>query len=205
MPTGLTYKIYDGEDMSLRSFALTCVRHIGYGYKISNYGEKELPRDKYVPIKPSTYHVEQLKKAAEELEYWTKISPEEAHRLYDKFYAERDQENEDYKKRCDEIRSRYTAMRDKVETWDTGGKFDTLKDLMICQLNDSINHDCSTSVPNIAPKMPFDEWLNKKIEWAKEDIDYHKREYEKEIKSVNETNQYMEELYAELDKVDPVE
>ena len=48
MPTGLTYKIYNGEDMSLRSFALTCVRHIGYGYYASASGEKELPCNKYV-------------------------------------------------------------------------------------------------------------------------------------------------------------
>lgn len=55
MPTGLTSKIYEGEDTSLRGFALTCVRQLGFGYYASNYGEMALPLDKAPDIKPSSH------------------------------------------------------------------------------------------------------------------------------------------------------
>lgn len=35
MPSGLTSKIYSGEDLTLRGFALNCVRQLGIQYIIN--------------------------------------------------------------------------------------------------------------------------------------------------------------------------
>ena len=87
MPTGLTSKIYEGEDTSLRCFALTCVRQLGYGYYASEYGEKELPLDKAPIIKPSNYHKKELEKAKKQLEDFMELQkkPDELHKKYEPY------------------------------------------------------------------------------------------------------------------------
>ena len=79
MPSGLTYNIYDGTDMSLRGFALKCVAQLGAGYRATNQGEKKMPLDKAPVIPVSDWYLKELDKAKEEVKYWMNVenNPEE--------------------------------------------------------------------------------------------------------------------------------
>ena len=84
MPSGLTNKIYDGSDMTLRGFALRCVRQLGAGYRATDGGEKEMPIDKAPVIEVSDYHLKQLELGQKELNHWIEVknNPEECRKLY---------------------------------------------------------------------------------------------------------------------------
>ena len=56
MPTSLTSKIYDGTDMSFRSYALKCAAQLDYAYSATDSGTKELPQDKAPVLEPSKWN-----------------------------------------------------------------------------------------------------------------------------------------------------
>ena len=204
MPSGLTYKIHDGTDMSLRDFALTCVRQLGAGYRVTDGGEKEMPRDKAPVLEVSDYHIKQREAAEKELEHWLEVknNPEECRRLYLKAHEKRADDNAEIEKDKLEIKARYQKMIGKVESWDVPSRYDSLKDLMLRQLNQSIEWDCKPYSPSPAEEKveTVDEWIDGLIEHTKWSIDYHKEQYAKEQESIAETNAYIKGLYDAIDK-----
>ena len=204
MPSGLTYKINSGEDMSLRSFALRCVTQLGAGYFATSQGEKEMPIDKAPVLEVSDYHIKNLEKSKKELEYWTKIQndKESVKRLYDKYCKESKEDHEDCRRQRIEIKGRYQTMLQKVEGWNLPEEYDSLKELMVKQLKDSIDFDCHDDYKFELSNI--DDWIKGRIESAKWSIDYHAKELEKEKKHIQEINRYLQGLYDEIDKVEPL-
>lgn len=204
MPTGLTYQIYDGTDMSLRSFALKCATHIGYGYRGSDYGSRELPLDKPPVIEADKYHLEQMKKAEDNLELWKEIkgSPRKARRLYEKELEKRRSENCSFKERNGDIDERYKRMMDVVESWQPKNDFAGLKDLMVAQLKNSLEYDCldDSCMPYVSEMPPIEKWIDSMIESYVEEMEYHRAKYDEEVKYVAECNQWLAELYTSLDE-----
>ena len=204
MPTGLTHQIYYGTDMSLRSFALKCATHIGYGYRASDYGSRELPLDKPPVVEADKYHLEQMKEAEENLEMWKDIkgSPRKARRLYEKEFEKRRSENSSFKKKNGDVNERYIDMLEVVESWHPKNSFVAIKDLMVEQLKESMEYDCldDSCMPYVSEIPPMDKWIDSKIEFYQEEIEYHRTKYEEEVKYVNECNQWLADLYTSLDE-----
>ena len=50
----------------------------------------------------------------------------------------------------------------------------------------------------------LEEWVESKIKSFTWSIDYHTKEYAKDVKYAEECNEYMRKLYEELDRVDPL-
>ena len=204
MPTGLTHQIYYGTDMSLRSFALKCATHIGYGYRASDYGSRELPLDKPPVVEADKYHLEQMKEAEENLEMWKDIkgSPRKARRLYEKEFEKRRSENSSFKKKNGDVNERYIDMLEVVESWHPKNSFVAIKDLMVEQLKESMEYDCldDSCMPYVSEIPPMDKWIDSKIEFYPEEIEYHRTKYEEEVKYVNECNQWLADLYTSLDE-----
>lgn len=209
MATGLTYKICDGTDTSLRGFALTCVRQLGAGYHASQQGEKDLPRDHAPKMVVSDYHPKQIKKAEEDLEKWLKAkkNPEEAQRLYEEEKASKEKSNKEYEIKDDGRRERYESMIKRVEEWNLPETYGSLKDLMLRQLRDSLNWDCrdlNSHESLYSPMPPIDEWIDENIQYAIRGLQYHREELKKEQECVDTNNAYLQGLYDELDKVEPL-
>lgn len=207
MPTGLTEEIYNGTNTSMRAFALRCVQQLGAGYYASDGGEKDLPLDKAPVLKPSTFHQECLKRAEEDLVKWEhlKAHPEEAEIEYKKYCEQKEAEESEARARALTLKERYEDMRKRVEAWEVPGEFKSLKDLMLEQVDMCITHDC-----NFDPswyeyaKEPVDEWVDKWIEFTKKNIERHKESIKKAEESVAKVNNYMTQLYALLDEVEPL-
>ena len=205
MPTGLTSKIYEGEDTSLRGFALTCVRQLGYGYYASEHGEKELPLDKAPIVKPSNYHKEGLEKANKKLEDFLNLQkdPDALRKKYEEHLKQINEDKEKSIKYKEEIKENYLSVLDKVEKWDAPSEFNSLVELMKDQLNDCIKYDC-TIYDDDKKEQSIEEWAESEISSIKWEIEYHKKEYEAEVKHAKECNEYIHKLYEELDKIEPL-
>lgn len=208
MPSGLTYKIYDGSDMSLRDFALTCVKQLGAGYKVTNQGEKEMPRDKAPVVEVSDYHAKQLELSKKQLDDWLRIkkNPEISKRLYNDAHKKRIVERNEIDEHREEIKARYLTMKAKVESWEIGEEYQSLKDLMLKQLNESIDWDCAPRpVQEEEYTETLDEWIEANIEYCKKSIALHTEGLEREIAGVAKLNDYLKGLYDAIDKFEETE
>ena len=202
MPSGLTCSIYDGSDMTLRGFALTCVRQLGAGYVVTDQGEKRMPLYKAPELEVSDYHPKHMKQCEEDLAYWKKVKddPELCKRLYDEAHMKREIENTQSKDNKEEIKARYMKMIEKVESRELDEKYASLKELMLEQLHESMDWDCKPTLPNEAPMPSVEDWVNSRIELAEWRINYHKEEWEKEKQRVADTNAYLKGLYDAIDE-----
>jgi hypothetical protein len=206
MPSGLTCNIYNGTDMSLRGFALNCVRQLGAGYHATNQGEKEMPLDKAPVISVSDWHPKQLAKAKEEVKHWINVenNPDELDRLYNEYLKKRGQDERNYNASKTDLKARYLTMKAKVEAWNLPEKYSSLKELMLEQLDKSTEYDCMLYPLYDSPVPSKEEWLKTMLSCACRDVEYHTKEYKKEVKRVKEYNNYLQGLYNELDKIDPL-
>ena len=206
MPSGLTYKIYNGEELTLRDFALRCVTQLGAGYFASQQGEKELPKDKAPILTVGSYHEVKIIKAEKEIEKWEALrnNLEEARKLYDEQYAKNMQTNAAVNEQRKEIKERYNTVLEKVKAWDIPIEYTSLKELMLEQLKKSIEWDCSPYTPYKEEKVPIEEWVEIRIKLAKIDLDYYTKEFQEEKGRIAEHNNYLKGLYDALDKVEPL-
>jgi hypothetical protein len=206
MPSGLTCKIYSGEELTLRDFALRCVTQLGAGYFASQQGEKELPKDKAPILTVGSYHEVKIIKAEKEIEKWEALrnNLEEARKLYDEQYAKNMQTNAAVNEQRKEIKERYNTVLEKVKAWDIPIEYNSLKELMLEQLKKSIEFDCSPYTPYKEEKVPIEEWIEIRIKLAKRDLDYHTEELQEEKRRITENNNYLKGLYEALDKVEPL-
>lgn len=209
MPTGLTSDIYEGKDMSLRKFALKCFTQFGGGYQASDGGSKPLPLYDAPVIPLCSYHTDRLKEAKENMKHWLEVEndSEVAKKLYDEYVAKHEEDKSRYEIKVNtEMRNRYLQMIEKVEAWALPETYKNIKELMLKQLNDSMEFDCPEKDKN-----PYDyevpsmeDWLKLQIEMAARDIEYHSKELKEEIKRNKEINEYIKGFYEELNNVEPI-
>jgi len=206
MPSGLTCKIYNGEELTLRDFALRCVRQLGAGYHASQQGDKDLPKDKAPVLKVSDYHPEEILKAKKEIAKWEGLrgNLEEAQKLYDEQYAANMKYNAEAKEERESLSERYNTVLKKVEAWKIPEEYNSLKNLMLKQLKESIDFDCSPYTPYKEERIPVEEWIELQIKFAKRDLEYHTQELKEEEERIADYNNYLKGLYDALDKVEPL-
>lgn len=207
MPSGLTEKIYNGEDMSLRNFALKCAKKFGFGYYASNYGESDLPKDKMPIHKPKDY-TEELNNAKQKVKYYESLKSDNTYLdEYRKVCDERIREYEGYNRKDAELRQRYNDMIDKVNNWKVDESLGFLKDYMLSQLNESLEFDCG-HIWKLEQSNNFEtdalEWVDKTIEFWKNKIEDVIEEQKKENEYVENCNKFLKCLYSSLDKVEPL-
>ena len=187
MPTGYTLDLYDGKDITFEEFVLKCARAFG-----ALIDMRDEPMDAPIPerFEPSDYHLTELikaKKRLEEVKKWNeKIAEQEAERAYHEALKKR----EEFVKKNNLIRKRYEDMLSKVREWKppTPDHVD-LKKFMIQQLEDSIEFDCF--IPEMPRRLSGEEYKEQQIKKALDDIDYHEKEYAKEVNRVRERNKWL--------------
>lgn len=128
MPTTLTSKIYDGSDMSFRSYALKCAACIDYCVKVTDSGRLPLPIDKVPVLKPEKWYKETIKRYENELaEYEVlKRNPERLKEAYEKEKKRREDYLNEYDAdslRKKDLRKRYESMVTTVKSWHPGEKY----------------------------------------------------------------------------------
>ena len=208
MPSGLTCKIYEGTDLSLRDFALRCATQFGGFYQVTEQGSKDLPMTEPPVLVVEKYRYEWYEKAKEKALYWLNVEkdPELAQKLYQEYVDSRVEQKVDFQERDRDLRDRYQAMYDKIDAWDVAEPYKNIKELMLKQIKESMDHDCPEDGLKYYdyPIPSFDDWLQGQISFACKDVEYQEEALQKAIKSVAETNAYIKGFYEELDKVEPL-
>ena len=209
MPTILTSNIYDGSDTSFRSYALKCAACIDYCIKATENGEKPLPLNKAPVVEPKKLYKDTIKRYEAELEEYEalKNNPERLKEAYEKAKKVREDyiiEQKELSLNRKKLKKRYEDMKYSVELWHPGKDYETLKNLMVEQLETSIEHDCSDFNPSYAELEPMDKWIDNAIECVQKSLGFYKKQYAVECDEVEKTNKYLKGLYEELDKFEPV-
>lgn len=204
MPSGLTCNIYDGSDTSLRGFALKCVTQLGAGYHATKQGEEEMPLDRAPILQVSDHYLARIDEHKRNLEKWTglKDNPEELDRLYKEYLDKRKKEYDEYIANKSNLKKRYLDMKSRIEAWNLPETYNSLKELMLRQINDSIDFDCGRDYP--ITTISKEEWLENNISDSCRNIEYCARRYKEEVRRIKEINDYLKGLYEELDKVEPL-
>lgn len=210
MPSGLTHQIYDGSDVSFRSYAIKCLENTGFGYRATQGGETNLPR--YAPpvLKPDLeFYQKQLDDAETELETFKLASskdPELLRGKYEEYCSKANKEKEASLKKNDEVKQRYIDMLTKIIAWDAPLELDTLKTSMKRYIEESMDHDCGGQYVALVKnrELPtIEEWIQVNIESFEWDIKYNRDQIEREKKYVKEANEFFKKVYEEIDKIDP--
>lgn len=208
MPSGYTSAIYDGKDVTLRDFILTCAR--GMGALITMRDE---PFDKPIPdeFPPCTsYHDEAIAKARERLARITKGDRMELLREKQDEYNERLQQWWEAKRESDALKKRYEDMMEKVLAWEPPTPdHEGLKKLMIDQLSQSLEHDCHYSKFDTPKDDPYrgmygpeekslDQWIEDERAAAIKEIEYHIEQRNNEIERARSRTEWVQQLKAAL-------
>lgn len=206
MPTGLTSKIYEGKEITLREFALKCAGQLSPAYYYTRNHDEDLPLSSPPILKANNYRQESLERAKKELEMYEylKANPSEMQKLYDKERTRLKLDRMEREINIAKTRERYDAMIEKVEQWEVPEMFQKLKDFMLKQLNDSRDFDCPDLSDIPVFESTIDEWIDGCIKSCKRRIEYDIDKIEKERQWYEEANEYLKELYSLLDKTDPI-
>lgn len=200
MPTGYTAELSE-KGQSFNDFVLTCAR--AFGACIHQRDEPMNVRPRPENKTKDNYHTKQLNDALAALadvKTWSddkKIAYGEEARYNDIESYTR------YLVETKKKRQRYEAMIDEVSRWKPPSPDHTeLKKFMLEQLNTGMNGDCSESyyigalakAENQDP-MEYFSLYEKQLE---RDVEYHRKEAEKEEQRDTGRSQWIEQLYESL-------
>ena len=187
MPTGYTLDLYNGKDIAFEEFVLKCARAFG-----ALIDMRDEPMDAPIPerFEPSDYHLKELEKAKRRLKEIRKWNEEKAEQEAERAYREALKEREEFIKKNKLIRKRYEDMLSKVQKWKPPTiEHASLKQFMIQQLVESIEFDCF--VPEMPQRLSGEEYREQQIKKALSDIEFHEKEYAKEVNRVHERNKWL--------------
>ena len=183
MPTGLTADIYDGKDTSFRNYALVCARQMGFLARM-----RDSAHDAKIPesFPHDDYHDKALVDAEAGLANFLALTDAELKELYVEEDKRRREANHESLKKAMGVKDRYEAMLNQVYLWECPREIIALKNLMISQLENSIDFD---SKAYTRKAQTYDEWYESKKESFLRDVKYHTENAQKTLEreeSVNE-------------------
>jgi len=196
MPTGYTAGVQSGEIKKFDEFAMRCARNFGALIMM-----REEPMDAPIPneFQPSSYHLEAKAKAERRL---AELVAMDEDRCRDEALARFQEQVKVYEERKAEKaleETRYRTMLMEVRAWtpptpDHQG----LKDFMVQQLEESIEHDCSTKYMTEPVLFPGREWHVNQVAAVQHEVQYHTKELIEEEKRARTRTEWVKSLRLSL-------
>jgi hypothetical protein len=192
MPTGYTYYILKG--CTFKEYALKCAHAFG-----ANLELKDKSIDEPIPeYKVDSYHLKELNKAKKELKKFKKLTFNQKLKKIDEY---NDKEIENYNKKLKEYyenKKKYEFMLEKVKNYNPPTEDHIgFKKFMKEQIESSMEWDLN--LPKFPKSISIKEWENKELNSIIWEIDYHKKEYEKEKQRVKRNNKWNKKLVDSLE------
>lgn len=179
MPTGYTADLHDGKEVTFPEFVLSCAR--AFGALITM---RDSPMDAPIPdeFPPSPWYAEHLAKSEAKLAELRAMTPNAADVAAQAAY---DLSLTEWKKavaQAEARRERYEAMLAEVEAWQPPtAEHQGLKDFMVQQLIESIDHDCSMNYWPRPNRLHGSEWLEQQIARAERSVEQDRKSYVEEV------------------------
>lgn len=198
MPTGYTDKIKDG--ITFEQFAMNCARAFGACIEM-----RDDPADKEIPdeFKPSDYHIKQIEEAKKNIKLLKNMSQKEKSEAAEKEYLDNVAYHEKSRQENIDLLEKYNSMLKCVKSWEPPtSEHIRFKEFMIEQIEGSIKFDIHPEYyEKYAPKpLSSDEWYNKKLEEANDNLKYHKKEYAEEVERCKGRSKWIKDLKVSLKK-----
>lgn len=196
MPTGYTSDLYEGKDVTVSDFILGCAR--AFGALVTMRDE---PLDAPIPeeFEPSSYHADKIAEAEATLREMETISAGEMDRRAQADYRQALKRWQERRHEAAERRQRYEDMLEQVQQWrPPTAEHVGLQKFMVDQLEQSIKFDCSMDYDNRPALLTPAQWLIQQSEKAQHDIEYHRREHEKEVERATERSRWVKALRESL-------
>lgn len=199
MPTGYTAYIEDGEITKGKDFLLKCARAFGACIDMK---DDSLNIDIPVRFEPSTYHKEQLEKAYKDLEKYKTMTIEEAQKIIDTEYEKNQKHYAEAIIKSREINDRYIKIRNEVESWTPPTtEHYNLKKFTLEQIDMSMDHNNMEDYYQKEldkQKKTAEEYIASMIEGAADNIIYHLKNWNEEVKRTDERNKWINDLRESL-------
>jgi hypothetical protein len=196
MPSSYTTEI--AKDISFPDFVMRCSRAFGAMIMM-----RDEPFDAPIPerFEPSDYHTKKIAESIANIVLLEGMSDAEAEVEAEKSYREAVERNNQGIAEVDELRKKYEAMLDNVNSWTPPTKdHEGLKKFMIEQITLSIQFDCNASFyeNNQPKKFTGEEWRQLELREANKTLAYHKEENQKEIERTESRNEWLKQLRDSL-------
>ena len=196
MPDLYTAGIYNGEEITLNEFLLSCaktcspLRH-----------QREEPISSPLRLREEgAFYTENLRRAEANLERFQNMTLEEATKEVEEQYNYVLGVSERRKAEKEQLKKRYLKMLRQVEAWEPPTPaHEEIKQSGIESLKSSIAFDCKDSLFPIEKEDPQD-YITFGLQQAKDEIAYYKDSAEREKKSVAEDNKWILELMKSLEE-----
>lgn len=190
MVTGYTAPIVSKEGISFNDFVLHCS-------KAFIIRMKERSGDVPEKFECSNYHLKRTEEAKKKYEEFTQLSEEDKKKQWQEEINKIKKSLKESNLKTLEAKEKYEDMLIKVRQWTPPTKdHQGLKDFMIQQIESSIEYDIHFFKRTYIKD--YNTWINEKIEKLNNDISYHTNKYRKEVKRVNEMNEWIKKLRESL-------
>lgn len=203
MPTGYTSILVDNEDATFEDYAKRCMRAFGATIHMR---DKSLNIE-WEPAEASNYHLRMVEKNKKKLEEIRYKSADEVAQMRENGLKESINYYNKYIKKRLEVLSRLNRIKKEAEEWTPPtAEHEKFKRFMISQINDTIDFDCDVDYlekgiieyETQLNELDGEEEKRKLIENYKNEIQYHQKEYEKEIERVNSKNKWVRDVLNSL-------
>jgi len=205
MPTGYTAEIVEGKVKTFKEFAQKCMRAFG-----STIHMRDEPLDKkYRPRKVEKYYIEAVQKCEDEI---NKLKKANDQFFIDKVKDELKRNYTYYEKKLKNIsgcKARLDSILEDAKKWTPPTEDHTeIKDFMIKQLEETINHDADSSyyeeelnVTMHRMQSPIDISSIKKemIADAEKDLVRAKKRLDEEIERCEDSNKWVEQFLKSIE------
>ena len=193
MATGYTNCIKDG--ISFKDFALNCSRAFGALYSLRDMPYAEIPDS----IKPSSYHKESIEEAKKEYEKFLNMDSTDIINGWNEYCKNSISSYMNIKNKAIKLKNSYEKMLEQVKAWQPPTDDHTnLKEFMINQIEKSIDFDCSGRDEPMEKLLTIDEWYGMMIKDSKKDIEYHTKQWEKEVERCDIETKWIQDLKRSL-------
>lgn len=213
MPTGYTSFIENGKVKSAKQFLHLCLRAFGVctdmrdsSLEVKDDYTKDILNGSQQDI---DYHKELLERAEQRLSEIKSLSEEELRERYIKETKERIKnlqkcQTHEFRKYGD-----YLRIRESIKDWDCDPEFQKVKDFALYQIDISIPDDSYYEEKLAEIGAPTNEgfqerkeqYLQKLIDEAQWDVNYHREEMENAIRRRDEKIRYYNGFKKELNKL----
>ena len=196
MPSGLTSRLYEGTDTTLKGYAQQCALHYW------NLRDIVFNEDGTVDFGETNYHQEELNEAKKELEQFKSLSDEWKDKYYEEYVREQTKRRDKAIAENTALAQRYSNMQCKLLSWDVPDSLKDFKGYMSKILKESIDADLTSEEDfnRIYRVVSKEEYVEKRIKELESNVDYHEERLNEIIDDQNRVNSILKELYTSLEE-----
>lgn len=192
MPTGYTADISKG--ITFEEYAWNCARAFGALVEM-----RDQPIGATIPeqFEVDNFYLEQIEEVKKKIKWLEKLASDvkACDRQAKTEYKKELQLYEKRKVEIDDLKEKYNAMLERVRVFNPPSNDHVpLKEFMEEQIIQTMEHDCDHKYNTPPTLLTGKQWLAREVKRAETNFKYYLKEYEKQVKYVDDRNRWVNQL-----------